>query len=332
MVSNRWRLLSPRTIAFVLLGAGTIVAAAGKPPTARVRSSAPRSRRKSLPRSSRRSCAVRGRGLQVPASIDFTESAQGIARGEQVREALATLSLVLSGAEAAQAAYLLTIRQDRRDEYERLVGSPRAQLQTIRGYVSGDAGHAVDLAELASHVERRLELLGEITALFDEAGLSSAKEAVASDEGARRMRAIRDATARMDERSEKLLLQREETLARTRQLTFGSLLLTLAVAAGIFLTLFRGISREMGASGSARACARYRELEASAKGFERTCGACVTSRIPASARRKRDALPEQGASPGRDRRSSRRMGAHHDVAFSAGPHEPSGPRDLDALV
>ena len=51
----------------------------------------------------------------------------------------------------------------------------------------------------------------------------------------------------MDERGEALLLERESTLSRSRELTLGSLLLTLAIAAGIFLTLFRGISREMGA-------------------------------------------------------------------------------------
>lgn len=51
----------------------------------------------------------------------------------------------------------------------------------------------------------------------------------------------------MDERGEVLLRERESTLSRTRELTLGSLLLTLAIAAGIFLTLFRGISREMAA-------------------------------------------------------------------------------------
>ena len=251
VVSNRW--LSPlaATIAFVLLGAGTIAASVG--PLDRVRPIARTSVEKKVIAAFAGALLLLfvGAGFTYRASIDFTESAQGIARGEQVRETLANLSLVLAGAESAQAAYLLTNRQNRRDEYDRLVASARAQLQAIRSHVSGDAGQAADLAELTSHVERRLELLGEITALFDESGLSSAKEAVASDEGARRMRAIRDATARMDERSEKLLLQREDTMARTRQLTFGSLLLTLAVAAGIFLTLFSGISREMAARAEA---------------------------------------------------------------------------------
>jgi light-regulated signal transduction histidine kinase (bacteriophytochrome) len=65
------------------------------------------------------------------------------------------------------------------------------------------------------------------------------------------MRAILEITTRMDDRGEAVLLQRENTLARTRQLTLGSLLLTLAVAAGIFLALFRGISREMAARAEA---------------------------------------------------------------------------------
>jgi signal transduction histidine kinase len=251
VISNRW--LSPLAalLAFVLLGAGTVVASAHA--IHRLRPLVRTSVEKKVIAAFAGALLLLfvGAGFTYRASIDFAESAQGVARGEQLREALANLSLVLSGAESAQAAYLLTSRQNQRDEYERLVASARTQLQAIRAYVANDAGQAGDFAELAAHVERRLELLGEITGLFDEAGLSSAKEAVASDEGALKMRAISEVTGRMEERGEKLLLQREDTLARTRQLTFGSLLLTLAVAAGIFLTLFRGISREMAARADA---------------------------------------------------------------------------------
>ncbi len=251
VVSNRW--LSPlaSTIAFVLLGLGTIVASAASPDRI------PRPARTSVEKkiiaafSGALLLLFAGAGFTYRASVDFAQSVQAIARGEQLREALANLSLVLSGAESAQAVYLLTSRQNQREEYERLIASAKAQLQAIGSSVTGDADNAADLAGLALHVERRIELLGEITALFDEAGLTSAKEAVASDEGAREMRAIAEVTARMDARSEELLRQREDTLGRTRELTFGSLLLTLALAAGIFLTLFRGISREMAARGEA---------------------------------------------------------------------------------
>ena len=245
VVSNRW--LSPlaSTIAFVLLGIGTIVASA--PSIDRVRPLVRTSVEKKVIAAFVGALLLLfvGAGFTYRASLDFTESSRGIARGEQLREALSSLSLVLSGAESAQAAYLLTSRENQRAEYEHLVANATAQLQAVRNYLTGDASLADDLAQLTAHVERRLELLREVTTLFDEAGLSSAKEAVASDEGARKMQAISAVTARIDERSEKLLLQRENTLARTRQLSFGSLLLTLAVAAGIFLALFRGISREM---------------------------------------------------------------------------------------
>ncbi|HUP94929.1 MAG TPA: ATP-binding protein [Burkholderiales bacterium] len=245
VISNRW--LSPlaSTIAFVLLGIGTIVASA--PSIDRIRPLVRTSVEKKVIAAFVGALLLLfvGAGFTYRASLDFAESARGITRGEQLREALTSLSLVLSGAESAQTAYLLTSRENQRDEYERLVANATAQLQVVRNYLTGDASLADDLAQLTAHVERRLELLREITTLFDEAGLSSAKEAVASDEGARKMQAISAVTARIDERSEKLLLQRENTLARTRQLSFGSLLFTLAVAAGIFLALFRGISREM---------------------------------------------------------------------------------------
>lgn len=261
VISNRW--LSPlaATIAFVLLGVGTIVASVS--PVGRARPVARTSVEKKVIAAFVGALLLlfAGAGFTYRAGIDFTESAQGIARGEQLRESLANLSVALSGAESAQTAYLLTGRQSRREEYERLVASARAHLQSIRTHVARDASYADDLAELTSHVERRLDLLGEITALFDEAGLSSAREAVASDEGARKMRAIGAVTVRMDERGESALREREDTLARTRQLTFGSLLLTLAVAAGIFLTLFRGISREMAARAEADEALRERNRE-----------------------------------------------------------------------
>ena len=245
VISNRW--LSPlaATIAFVLLGLGTIIASARSLDLVRPLVRTAVEKKVIAAFAGALLLLFVGAGFTYRASLDFTESAQGIARGEQLREALSGLSLVLSAAETAQVAYLLTSRQNQRDEYERLAASAAAQLQAVSNHLTGDASLADDLAQLTAHVERRLELLREITGLFDEAGLSSAKEAVASDEGARKMQAISAVTSRIDERSEKLLLQRENTLARTRELSFGSLLLTLAVAAGIFLTLFRGISREM---------------------------------------------------------------------------------------
>ena len=202
-----------------------------------------------------------GAGFTYRASIDFTESVQDIARAEQLREALANLSLIMAGAESAQAAYLLTGRQNQRDEYDRLTATAKTYRQVIADHVAGDTSQLADLAELTSHIDRGPELLAQVTSLYDESGLSSAKEAVASDEGAQKMRAIHAATARMDARGEKVLIEREAKLARTRQLTLVSLLLTLAVAAGIFLTLFGGISQEMAARAEADRALRERNRE-----------------------------------------------------------------------
>ena len=65
----------------------------------------------------------------------------------------------------------------------------------------------------------------------------------------------------MDERGEALIRERESTLSRTRELTLGSLLLTLAIATGLFLTLFRGISREMAARAQSEAALREMNRE-----------------------------------------------------------------------
>ena len=262
VIGNRW--LSPlaASIGFVLLGSGVLAASFRGMEWPRRR--APRS---SVERKVIAAFAgallllVAGAVFTYRASVDFAESAEGISRTEQLRDALDDLYVVLSGAESAQAAYLLTGRAQTRDEYARLAASAHNYQRTIASFVAGDPTQAADLDQLKAHVQRRLKLLEEVTALYDENGLSSAREAIASDEGAKSMRAILEVTTRMDERGEAVLVQRENTLARTRQLTLGSLLLTLAVAAGIFLALFRGISREMSARADAELDLRERNRE-----------------------------------------------------------------------
>ena len=261
VTGNRWLSPAAASIAFVLLGLGTIAA------SLRGVERAPRTVRTSVERkvigAFVGALVLLGAGavFTYRASVDFAQSAEGIARSEQLRDALDDLYVVLTGAEAAQAAYLLTGRPQQREEFARLAVHARNHQQTIAEFVAGEPSQAGDLVALEAHVRRRLQLLDEITALYDENGLSSARQAVASDEGVKTMRAILDITTRMDDRGEAVLLQRESTLARTRQLTLGSLLLTLAVAAGIFLALFRGISREMAARAEAERVLRDRNRE-----------------------------------------------------------------------
>ena len=262
VVENRWLSPAAATFAFVLLGVGTLVASLRQRGAPEARS----------PRSSIEKKIIAafagalvllfiGAAFTYRASIDFTRSVEGVWRVEQLREALANLRVALTGAESAQTAYLLTSRQYQRDEHERLIASARVYQQVIANAVASDPSQAQDLRELDGHIDRRVDLLLRVTALFDDNGLSSAREAVASEDGVQEMRAIEALTARMDERGETLLLQRESTLARTRELTLGSLLLTLAVAAGIFLTLFRGISREMAARAASEGALRQVNTE-----------------------------------------------------------------------
>ena len=160
VIANRW--LSPvaATIAFVLLGVGTIIASAGAtdrahPPVARS------SVEKKVIAAFAGALLLLfvGAGFTYRASVDFTESVQGIARSEQLRDALATLNVALAGAESAQTAYLVTSRQQQRDEYERLAASAKTYQQAIAAHAAADPSQAGDLAELNSYVKRRLELL-----------------------------------------------------------------------------------------------------------------------------------------------------------------------------
>ena len=177
LVDNRW--LSPlaATAAFVLLGVGTIVAS-----TRAAGGAGPRPPRSSIEKKviaafvGALALLFIGAGFTYRASIDFTGSVEGVSRGEQLREALANLQSGLVGAESAQSAYLLTSRTDQREEYDRLVASVRGYRQAIAARAATDPAQSADLGELDTHVEKRLELLAEVIALYDEAGLSSARK------------------------------------------------------------------------------------------------------------------------------------------------------------
>jgi signal transduction histidine kinase len=268
IVGNRWISPAATSIAFVLLGAGTLAASAGADAT---HGAVPRSaiERKVLAAFVGALILLfAGAAFTYRASIDLTDSLEGIARMEQLRDALSNLTLALAGAEAAQSAYLLTHRQQQRDEYERLAASARAHQHAIAAGVAREPSQASDLSELNGFIDLRLALLATVISLFDQNGLSSAREAIATDEGMRSMGAIREIAARMDDRGANLLVQREATLSRSRELTLGSLLLTLAVAVGMFLTLFRGISREMQARIAAAQALRERSAQVEAANQE----------------------------------------------------------------
>ena len=121
VISNRW--LSPlaATFAFLVLGVGTIIASARDPHASVVRSSVEKKVRAAVVGAL--VLLFVGAGFTYRASVNLAESVHGISRSEQLRDALASLHVALIGTEAAQTAYLVTSRQQDRNEYEQLAAS-----------------------------------------------------------------------------------------------------------------------------------------------------------------------------------------------------------------
>ncbi len=268
------RLLPPvavnTALAFVLLGAGTLIAA-----------------RKPENQQGRRQIALSvvefkilagfigalllllvGGGFTYRAVAEFAESSQWVVHSQQVRAALGRVYATMSHAESEQRDYLITGVPQLLDSYADLTVKVRSQEEVLARLVADNPGQLENLAQFRRLVDQRLELLTRGIDLYQRHGFASAREFVASGEGTRTMRAIIALTERMDAMEASLLTEREATLTRTRHRTLVALLLTLLAAAGILTMLFRGIRREMVARNDAEKLLVTRSAEvASANRF-----------------------------------------------------------------
>jgi PAS domain S-box-containing protein len=251
------RLLPPvainTAVAFVLLGAGTLLAT-HRPET--------QQQRRLIARSAVEMKILAGfigalllllvgGGFTYRAIAEFADSSQWVIHTQQVRTALRRIQATISDAESEQREYLITGIRQQLDSYADLTVKVQAQEEEVARLVADNPGQLENLAQFRRLVDQRLESLRRGVDLYQRHGFAPAKEFVASGEGTSTMEAIAALTERMDDLEESLLVEREATLTRTRHRTLVSLLLTLLVATSIFIVLYRGIRREMAARNDA---------------------------------------------------------------------------------
>src|SRR5882724_8578406 len=178
-------------------------------------------------------------------SVELANSVEWVAHTQDVRATLANLYGSLAGAELAQRDYLLTTQHARLDQYVRLVDVVQHRVAELARLTSDDAAQQRDRAALESVVKRRLDELAGVLTAYQSYGLPAAREVLRQSRLSSGTEDVRVITERMDAVEARLLAERQGAAAHVRRTTLISLLITLTLAASIFIVLFRGIHRGM---------------------------------------------------------------------------------------
>jgi signal transduction histidine kinase len=186
-------------------------------------------------------------GYTYTTSVAFADSAEWVEHTQEVRVSLAQLSGSIVDAELAQRDFLLTAEQSRRDDFDKLIALSNGRLELLAKLVADNPPQLANLAILRTAVAGRIGVMRAAFTAFDDYGTAAARAVVAAARRAARGSAadILTQTGRMDELEVRLLSQRQAASEHKRSVTFVSLVITLALAAALFMALFRGIRGEM---------------------------------------------------------------------------------------
>jgi PAS domain S-box-containing protein len=189
----------------------------------------------------------------------LADSLEWVAHTQQVRTVLADVYGALAGTELAQRDYLLTPNQARLDEYQRLVHIVDDRLTQLEALTVDNPGQRRNLDRLKPIVARRLDDMAMGLQAYQTSGLPAAREVLRLRRRSSAFADVRVVTDRMDAVEAQLLSQREYASAQVRRSTLVSLLITIALACGLFMALFRAIHREMRARRGAEEALRASE-------------------------------------------------------------------------
>lgn len=144
-------------------------------------------------------------------------AAERVAHTQEVRATLASLYGSLAGAEVARRDYVLSSEPVHHDEYERSMRDVQSQLDNLRRLTADNPEQWQNVADL-----------GALLAA-----------------GSTAMTSVRELTDHMAAIEAQLLTERQVTMAKVRETTLVSFLITLTVAGVVFTALFRGVHREV---------------------------------------------------------------------------------------
>jgi signal transduction histidine kinase/CheY-like chemotaxis protein/HPt (histidine-containing phosphotransfer) domain-containing protein len=184
-------------------------------------------------------------GFAYRANARLADSAEAIAKAEQVQTALGHLYSALTDAEAKQRNYVITGMPEQLAAYGAMVGRLASQQQHVAALFAGQPSQTKNLSELNRLIDQRVELLSLAISIYQREGLPGARRIIGTGVGIATMSYIADGIARMESSESGRLAEHHSALSSSQQNTLLWLLLTLITAAAIFSALFFAIRREM---------------------------------------------------------------------------------------
>lgn len=196
--------------------------------------------------------------------VRLTESIEWVAHTQEVRATLADLYGSLAGADLAERDYLLLSSAPRLDEYSRLTRRVQGQLDELTVLTRDNPLQDGNVAALRAETAAHLAEMAAGLAAYRTYGLPAARAVLSLGRRNGDDQRIRTRTERMDAIEVRLLSQRELEAAQVRRTTLLSLLATFAVAAALFIALFRGVQFEMRARRGAEGALSHEVAEVKA--------------------------------------------------------------------
>ena len=190
-------------------------------------------------------------GFTYRAGHEFANSAHWVTHAQAVRAALGRLYATISDAESAQRNYLLTGNPAFKAAYTRTLPKLDEQEDELVRLVVDNPAQQQQLAELLPFIPQRIDALERHIAIFERQDMAAVRAAIGGDIGIAAKNEIGRLVERMDDTEKQLLVAREASLKRSRELTLITLLTTVAAATGFLVLLYGGIRRQMAARSEA---------------------------------------------------------------------------------
>jgi PAS domain S-box-containing protein len=186
-----------------------------------------------------------GGGYTYRTNVEFANSSAWIAHSQEVRATLAAVYGSLAGTELAERDYLITANPARLEEYRQLKGDVEESLVRLERLTLDNPDQIRNVRELRALVSAHLNDIAAGLDAFASSGLAAARAVLARSRDRGVALKVHRQADLMDGLEQRYLTEREAAAAKVRATTLISLIVTLAVAALVFVALFAGVHREM---------------------------------------------------------------------------------------
>jgi len=178
-------------------------------------------------------------------SVRFADSVAWVVHTQEVRSTLANVYSALTGAELALRDYTLNGQPGHYEEYQRLIKLLQTRVAALNQLTIDNATQQQNVIRLKAVIDARVEDMAGVVAAYQKSGLAAGRAPTPLGQQNDSTRDVGVITDDMNSIEVGLLADREAATERDRHSTLMSLLVTIAVAAALFIALFRGIHREM---------------------------------------------------------------------------------------